>query len=200
MSATQTGSLYRLDFADGKRYIGVTTQSMARRVGQHISKVARGAGSAMYSAWRECGAPRVVVLARAGGAFLFELERRAIGAYGTLWPTGYNTMTGGEMNAASMPHIREKISAANRGREISATTRAKLAASRRGRPLSAQCRAKISAAFRGKRRKPFTPEHLANMAAAQRGKTLSAEHRRHITEGNLRRWARSRGTVVLEAT
>ena len=52
-----------------------------------------------------------------------------------------------------------------------------MSAARKGKPLSAEHCAKIAAALKGQ---PFTPERCANIAASKTGKPLSAEHRAKI--------------------
>jgi predicted DNA-binding protein (UPF0251 family) len=90
-----------------------------------------------------------------------------------------NMSTGGMHSGLGVPpETRAKISAALRGRIISAETRAKVSAVNRGRIISAETRAKISAAKKGKPRGPRGPvsaETRAKISAAGRGRTLSPE-------------------------
>lgn len=68
------------------------------------------------------------------------------------------------------PERKAKISAAHRGRKLSAPHRAKLSAAHRGKPLSA-------AHIEALRKAASTPEHRAKLSQAHRGKPLSPEHR-----------------------
>jgi hypothetical protein len=64
------------------------------------------------------------------------------------------------------PETKAKISAANKGHEVSPETRAKISAANKGRPhppVSAETRAKISAANKGR---PLNPEQRAKLSAA----------------------------------
>jgi len=54
----------------------------------------------------------------------------------------------------------------------SSVTRAKMSAALKGRPLSAEHRAALSAATKGKKRKPHSAEARANMVVAQRKRRL----------------------------
>lgn len=78
------GELYRLDFCNGKSYIGITTQSAKRRFLAH-NKAAAGERStcAVHEAWRKHGAPNLTVLAILENADLSSTEIRAIAAFGT---------------------------------------------------------------------------------------------------------------------
>jgi hypothetical protein len=168
------GCLYRLDFASGKQYIGITAgRSTATRFRQHRSKLSRGSDNAIYCAWRKHGEPRARLLAFASGDYLLDLERRAIAAYGTLAPQGYNLTIGGE-HPPLEPATRAKISAAHVGMKHTVEARAKMSVAKSGsKPnVSAQLRARRSTAMLGNRLaagyKP-TPEKLAKMSALMKG-------------------------------
>lgn len=177
------GTIYKLDFASGKSYVGITIRSIKHRVGQHRHAAARGDQALIYKAWRKYGAPTVVVLEEnVPTQELLNAEVQYVDLFGTLRPRGYNSTPGGDAIAAQQPEIRKKISETLRGHRLAPETRAKIGAAHLGRSLSAEHRANISAAHRGKKR---SAEACANMSKAQKGRTLSAEHRAKI--GNAHR-------------
>lgn len=93
------GSLYRLSFPSGKSYIGITTRRLSVRWAQHVRDARKGVLTRVQSAIRKYGPENVRVeeLVRAQDlSYLYEMERRAIVAFGTKAPLGYNRTDGGE--------------------------------------------------------------------------------------------------------
>lgn len=90
------GALYKLDFPDGKSYIGITTKSVEHRFNAHACNARTGRRARLYAAWRKYGAPKLQVLAILEDHELASTEIRAIAAYGTLAPNGYNMTVGGD--------------------------------------------------------------------------------------------------------
>lgn len=200
------GCLYALEFGNGRRYIGVTVRTLSERIAQH-REVSRKSERHLYRAWRKYGEPRVRELARGNGDYLFDMERRAIAAYKTQVPDGYNLTEGGEYSRSAHPVVRAKMSASRkrymtpeRRAEISARVRAfnakkiaeqgyvfrlsgeakeKIAASKRGKPLSAHTRAKVSAALAGRK---LPDDVCAKMSASRRGKTIPEDVRKKISD------------------
>lgn len=127
--------LYRLDFANGKSYIGATKQSMERRIGVHRSNAKRRTGFKVYSAWLEFGEPKISVLAVIENSELHETEVRAIKIYNTFTPNGYNMTIGGKTSAPGRfpsKETRLKMSLAAQKRKSSPETKAKIAATLTG--------------------------------------------------------------------
>jgi hypothetical protein len=93
--------------------------------------------------------------------------------------------------AIRRPDVRERISAANRGREVSPQNRAKMIGENNPakRP---EVRAKISAAQRGKTRGPISDETRAKLSKAHRGRKLSDETRAKMSEAAKLRVRRKR--------
>ena len=89
------GHLYKLDFPNGKSYIGLAAHGALVRFRGH-RKDARSSESLMYRAWRKYGEPTVKILAVIENSLLHETERKAIAIYGTKTPGGYNLTDGGE--------------------------------------------------------------------------------------------------------
>lgn len=172
------GTVYKLDFASGKSYVGITTRSVAHRLGQHRGAAKRGDAALVYRAWRKYGEPSVFIIEEDVPAHeLLSAEAQYVNLFDTQRPKGYNSTPGGDAVAAKQPEIRKKISDTLRGHKLSPETRAKIGAAHRGRTLPAEQRAKIGATHQGMKR---SAEARANMSIAQRGRTLSAEHRAKI--------------------
>ena len=166
------GEIYRLDFANGKSYIGLTELTAAERLWGHRCRAQKG-DTALYHAWRKYGEPTLVVLklsvprSKLGAA-----ERATIRLYNTMAPNGYNVIDGGNVSPMTFPHIAAKTANALRGRKLSKAHRAALSAAQRGKPrpwhsaallgkkLSAATRAKMS---RSAKRLKRTPEHIARL-------------------------------------
>ena len=80
-------------------YIGVTKYIKGRSTSHRYGRGLLG------RAIRQCGHENVIIqkLATGDRRYIFELERRAISRFGTLWPRGYNRQTGYYVQAAQMP-------------------------------------------------------------------------------------------------
>lgn len=144
--------LYKLDFASGKSYIGVTSGLAINRYAGHELAVRQGNRRAIYHAWRKYGAPKLTVLAVLEKQELLPSEARAVAVYGTMAPNGYNMTPGGDFNPMDVPELVAKISAALTGRRskpFSEEHRAKLSASRLGKKRSAETCRKIGIAKLG---------------------------------------------------
>lgn len=115
--------LYRIDFPNGKSYIGVSRTNMRVRSLNHFTDARRGNRTAVCNALRHYGSATFRALAICSDPETLSLmERGAIRAYETLAPLGYNIETGGLFPGPVA------------GFKHSAETRAKMSAARRGRP------------------------------------------------------------------
>ena len=105
------GELYRLDFSNGKSYVGITKTTAARRFAGHRtrSRAHKGNDAALYAAWQKHGEPKLVVLAVLEDGELLSAEMRAIAAYNTRAPNGYNMTAGGEVSPLTLPEIAAKL-------------------------------------------------------------------------------------------
>lgn len=73
--------------------------------------------------------------------------------------------------------VRERISAALKGRKGSAEASLKKSLATKGRPKSEEHKRKIGDGNRGKKKPPFSAEHRAKIGAAMKGRKVSAETR-----------------------
>lgn len=177
------GELYKLDFDNGKSYIGITTKTAVKRFKGHRVAVgyARASCTALYRAWQKYGEPTLTVLSVLENSDLKEAEVRAISAYGTLSPDGYNLTTGGDLNTVLAKETRLRMSAAAKGRPVSEAAKAKLAVANKGNKYllghvhSVEARAKMSISGLGKVK---SAETRAKMSQAQTGnkKWLGRKH------------------------
>jgi hypothetical protein len=103
-----------LEFSSGKSYIGITESTPELRFRDHKgSAIKRGSKCLVHKAWRKHGGPQLIVLAVVENKDLRVAEQKAIQAFGTMTPGGYNMTPGGEIAPSSIIHrIRSSISKA----------------------------------------------------------------------------------------
>lgn len=181
------GTLYRLDFASGKSYVGITTAALASRIRRHRYAAAQGSELLVHRAWRAHGEPRVSVLALVEDRMLLDAERRAVATLGTMVPGGYNMIAGGDIQPTTdaaiaakvsstltgitrSPETRAKISAARVGMKFSDATRARLSESHLGKTLTSGQKAALSNAWKGDRNPMKRPEVAAKVSASKVGR------------------------------
>lgn len=167
------GTLYKLEFASGRSYIGITERALRTRLKGHEAASAAGSKLAVHNAWRKYGKPFVVELASvAGEEELLTLEVMAIAFFGTLLPGGYNTTPGGDFNPSKLSEVKEKQGAVFRGKKMHPNSAKALQAANVGRQFSPEHRAKLSAAARGR---PKSEEHKKRIGLAHLGKKANPE-------------------------
>lgn len=182
----KNGFLYRLTFPNGKAYIGITTRTVAARFYGHVqfSRIGKKP-CAVHMAIRKYGADAVNVETLAVGkwGYLTELESKAISAFNSKAPFGYNLTDGGEgaIGVVRSVETRGKISAANKGNTLSRQNVEMLKAINTGRVKSAYECARISAGLKGK---PKSASHIEKMRLASTGKTLSVSAREKVSAFN----------------
>lgn len=153
------GQVYKLEFASGKSYIGITTKTAVERFAGHRDSVVKGSKNPVHCAWRKHGEPVLTVLAVVEYRDLAETEIRAIKAFNTLVPNGYNVLEGGQTSPLLNPEVAAKIS-----RLMAGNTRGKGKKLGDDNPAKRpEVRAKISAAMKVR---VFTPEHKARISEA----------------------------------
>jgi group I intron endonuclease len=111
------GCLYKIDFPNGKSYIGFTTRTFEERIKGHVKAAKSGKRLLVHNAIRKFKfsfEAKILVIADDQN-YLAELEARAISIYETLFPKGYNLTTGGEKSYAFSDSVKKKISAFMKG-------------------------------------------------------------------------------------
>lgn len=162
---------------NGKRYIGKTVKTLARRKAQHLSCARKHTDDylvhkALIKYGYECFHWEVFVES-SSPVILADLERKAIAYFGTQAPEGwgYNLTTGGE-------------GVTGRTFTVSAETRAKISAGMTAH-LAAQPRPPMPATIRDKIRATKTGRKFGSR---------SAEWIQNQRTGQARAWARRRAT------
>jgi hypothetical protein len=93
------GCLYMLTSPSGKSYIGITSKTAQQRFKKHVEHAfGKRENGVIYSALRKYKPEGFAVktLAIADWSYLVDLEQKAIVAFGTRYPKGYNMTDGGE--------------------------------------------------------------------------------------------------------
>jgi len=156
--------LYKLTFPNGKAYIGITTESLSRRVQRHIAYARANRQYAVSAAIRKYGEKSFVaehIASAKSWSDLLNIEKMAIEQYNTICPYGYNMTGGGEGSYKVQPsdEKRRKISESLSGRRLSDDHRRAVGLAQRGKTIPAETRAKMSEAH--KKRPPMSQEQRA---------------------------------------
>lgn len=168
------GCLYAIRFPSGKQYIGVTKHSAELRLRQHVRYHVKNRDTVLSRAIKKYGTHacqmRVLVVAD-DTDYLKALEIKAIAAFGTLRPGGYNSTLGG--NGVLDPTGASEAIRVQRMR----TTMATPAYKEKQRVVQSQIwdgerRAKRAADIAAKWR---DPEYRARLVASHSGKTQTQE-------------------------
>jgi hypothetical protein len=169
--------LYCLNFPNGKKYIGLTSDPVRRMQDHREAAIKRH--YLVYGAIRKHGLPMLHVLCVGDQSYIKRMEIEAIAIFQTRDRAfGYNVSFGGDLSPTLDPAVAEKRAATLRGRKLCPDHRAKIAAANVGRIHSLQTRAKMSASMTGISR---SAKGRANMSAARKGKPLSPDHRAKIS-------------------
>lgn len=107
------GFIYKLQFSNGKSYVGLTTKTAKYRYQQHerIANNADRSNSTVYAAWRKHGAPIMSILGEYPNEELRIQELRHVAIERTFGVLGYNMTPGGDTSPSSSPEVAEKIRA-----------------------------------------------------------------------------------------
>ncbi len=129
--------VYKLtNSVNGKAYIGVSGRSLETRWGEHTSRRKRGmrSGNRLYAAMDKYGVKvfsREIVAAAFTEDEARHLEREYILKFDT-YDRGYNSNLGGHGFLRVPDHIRRRIGEAQKGKVISAESRAKMSLAKLG--------------------------------------------------------------------
>lgn len=179
------GIVYKLTFSNGKSYIGITTESLSRRVQRHVNYARTNRPYALSAAIRKYGEDSFVaeIIGNADTRDeLFRMEILAIESHKTMCPYGYNMTGGGDGSRGATPaaDTRIKISRSLTGRKLSASHREAVGNAQRGKTIPQATRLKMSMAHQG--RLPMSDEQRAirseaakRQHAARREKMKSAQ-------------------------
>lgn len=161
--------LYRLTFPNGKVYIGITTETLEKRVRRHLLSARAGKSYALSAAIRKYG-EKYFLVEHLASALSWEdlllLERQVISQCNSVCPFGYNMTGGGEGSFAIVPSEdkRKKISASLSGRTLSDEHRRAVGLAQIGKVIPPETRRKMSEAH--KSRAPMSEQQRAIRSAA----------------------------------
>ena len=188
----RTGHLYKLTFQNGKFYIGITRESLKRRVQRHIQYAREGRNYALSCAIRKYGETSFLAEIIGGGNW-DELKLLEIAEIKRLRENGYalyNMTNGGDgsLGVSLKGETKRKISSSLRGRKCSDEHRRRVSEAQVGKtipdevrekmrkaakarvarsPMSDEQRQKIREALAGRKQ---TPERIAKRVAARKAK------------------------------
>ena len=187
------GVIYKLDFPNGKSYIGQTMDWEKRW--KHHKTSSKRKDQLLYHAWRKHEEPTPTFLYEGVHEdYLDQLEIFAIKHWNTKLPNGYNLTDGGAGPRGYKPteEHKRKISESkkgeknyNYGKKLSEETKRKMSETRKGKPKSEEHKRKIGDAHIGKKRSEETRRKLSEM---RKGKKLSEEHKRKLSEARKRKY------------
>lgn len=179
------GVMYKLDFPNGKSYIGVTKKDAKERFNQHVKMTRSNNAKAVHLAINKYGKDNVVLSTIAVGSmkYLYDLEIRAIRGFRTKYPDGYNLTVGGDGARGLDDETRAKMGAKNKGRIMSEHTKQKISSSRMLLPPpTLETRLKLSRAAKGR---VLTQEHKNKIKKSNLNKVRTEEHCRKISLAKL---------------
>ena len=178
---------------NGKRYVGVTRFSVAKRWGEHRARANMGLKSRFASAIRKYGAEQFTVDAIASCLSVeaaSEVERAIIKQ---LAPE-YNQTNGGEITTGRRvaPEVAARIAASNRGKKRTPEMNAKnSAAKKRQISENPEYRAKVMAALKKASASVDREKQRAAASASSRGRRMSDEARSKLSASCMgRRYSR----------
>lgn len=204
-------SLYMLSSPEGKSYIGITSAKVAHRWQEHLRAAIKGSKLAIHAAIRKYGWESVERKVVAIGEFEYikELEQKAISAFETKSPDGYNLTDGGDgtLGAYHSDEARKKNSEAvkavwkrpgyrERQRQMkidlwkSPDHRAQQVASHTGRIATAEQRDRMSKSQKAlgrtvseQQRAALSKRMMGNTLC--RGKRLTQEHKDKVSAAQI---------------
>jgi group I intron endonuclease len=209
--------LYRLTSPSNKQYIGIAKNGLQNRFTVHVSEAKSGSMTALHKAIRKYGSDAFVkeILVVSDYEYIRDLEIKAIEAFNTKSPNGYNLTIGGDgtngyshtdctkqkISALAKirmaePERRKYLSELNTGKKQSAETKEKIRLTSLGRrhmlgkKHSDEAKQKISQALIGNthtKGMPFSDEHRAKLSAAGKVRVFTEQHRENLRKAQLGR-------------
>lgn len=170
--------LYRLDFPNGKSYVGITSKTALKRFTDHASN-ARRPSFAVHHAIKKYGVSSVVLntLVIGDWEYLCEAEKRAIVVFNTKAPSGYNLTDGGEgvVGNVMSDEAKRLLSVFNTGKVMPEPTRSKISKTISARMNDPKVRKNISEKLKGK---IVSEETKARLSAAAKRRYENPEERK----------------------
>lgn len=171
--------LYKLDFPNGKSYIGITKSTLDKRVSQHIAS-SRNPKQLINYAIKKYGDnfhKRILVIGKLN--YIKDLEIKSISRFNTISPNGYNLSLGGDTSPTINPLVARKMALSLTGKKKSKEHALNISKGKIGYKASDETKKKLSLANKGK---IPSKETLEKRSMALKGRVLSEEHRNKISE------------------
>ncbi len=177
----------------GAMYIGQTAQAFARRWGKHrrALKAGQHINDHLQNSYNKHGKdvfeykvleviPQCDMSDQEFLDYMNAREIILIAEHNTL-ENGYNQTDGGGgvrgFTYTPSEEHKAKISAAKKGKALSAEHRARLSAAHKGYKFTDEARANMSAALKGKKHGPMSKEQKVKLSVAMKGKPWTAARR-----------------------
>ena len=191
------GCLYKIDFPNGKAYVGVSKYTADVRLRGHLAYAfnknsAHAVHRALRKFWFGGGVKVNTLVVASDTRYLLLLERRAIAAYGTLGALGYNMTSGGDgvralsVDAAQRKAARIKASWVGANARKRDTAR-RLTRARAGIPTTDKQRAATAAANAARAGWHHSDAAKAVMSQKAMGRGTSDIQKKAVAAANKRR-------------
>lgn len=167
MSMNSAGCLYIYEFENGKKYVGITIRNFKLRNNEHLNNAKNGNKNLIYNAIRKYGdnfTKRVLALSN-NWEYLCMLEKRAILAYETLTPKGYNATIGGDGTNGYKHSESSKLKMSISKQNMTNETKELLRIAASGVILSEETKFKMSLAKIGKTKSNETKSKMSAYAS-----------------------------------
>src|SRR5271157_3269028 len=166
------------------RYIGQTTQSLAKRLDSHIHCTKPAKHRHLYHWIRACldSGFSIEITTLKTNAVWNQSEIDAIAcarAFG--WDLVNLTIGGEGCSGPRSEEFKRKLSAARIGMKFSESHRQNISRARTGIPLSEESKQKLSDTLKGR-----MPKNIALLHASVKGKSKAEDHKRKLRESRLR--------------
>lgn len=166
---TDAAFVYCLEFPNGKKYVGVSSQPSVR-----LQQHARG-DLLVGKAIRKYGTPVLKILLRASRSFCYFMEQRIIDAFQTKDPCGYNLNGGGVGGSEPSEAALKRMGDWERTEDY----RRRVAESKKGQRFTPEHKAKLRRAAKSR---PPVGEATREKFKARKGWTHSEETKQLIRE------------------
>jgi len=186
---TETAHLYRLTSPSGKVYIGITKNTRKRWL-EHSHAARCGSKCVLHKAICKYGFDsfKKEILLTSTFSYVKDLEVKAIAAYSTMIPAGYNMTAGGDGTVGYIftDEDKMKIGLAHKGRKHSEESKKLRSEKQKGKTMPYETKQKIRATLKATPRKPEWGE---NISKAKRGVPQTEEARKIRAESQKLKWA-----------
>ena len=186
---TTVAHLYRLTSPSGRAYIGIAKNGK-KRWQEHANASRCGSKCALHLAIKKYGFENFTkeILVKSYLDYAKDLEVKAIIAYSTMVPTGYNMTAGGDgaFGRIVTEEEKQRIASAQKGRAFTEEHKLKLSLARKGKTMPYEQKQKIRATLKATLRKP---DWGKNISKAKKGVSQTEEARKIRAESQRLKWA-----------